>query len=59
MPQDWFAADSALEGDGFELSVPRQIGNGFEVSSETGPSARRARRFYPSICQLLAEKSVC
>ena len=27
--------DCLLEGDGFELSVPRQIGNGFEVSSET------------------------
>jgi hypothetical protein len=31
-----------------ELSVPRQIGNGFKVSSETGPSAG-ARRFHPSI----------
>jgi hypothetical protein len=27
--------DCLLEGDGFELSVPRQIGKGFEVSSET------------------------
>jgi hypothetical protein len=30
----WFAG-SLLEGDGFKLSVPRQIGNSFEVSSET------------------------
>jgi hypothetical protein len=38
-PQPWveFARDSPLEGSGFELSVPRQIGNGFEALSETGP----------------------
>jgi hypothetical protein len=28
-----FALDSPLEGDGFELSVPRQMGNGFEALS--------------------------
>jgi hypothetical protein len=37
-----FAVDSPLEGDGFELSVPRRIGNGFEISSETGPIEHRA-----------------
>jgi hypothetical protein len=33
-------ADSSPEGSGFELLVPRQIGNGFAALSETGPSAR-------------------
>ena len=33
--------DSPLEGDGFELSVPRQIGNSFRASSEMGPIDRR------------------
>jgi hypothetical protein len=33
--------DSLLEGDGFELSVPRQIGNSFRASSEIGPIDRR------------------
>jgi len=33
--------DSLLEGSGFELSVPRQIGNGFEALSETGPIGYR------------------
>ena len=28
---------------GFELVVPRQIGNGFEALSETAPSGRGAR----------------
>jgi hypothetical protein len=58
---DWeeFAPDSPLEGDGFELSVPRQIRNGFEVSSDTEPSARRARRCHPGICPPSAERSVC
>ena len=32
----WFA-DSPLEGTGFELPVPRPIGNNFEALSETGP----------------------
>jgi hypothetical protein len=32
-----FAPDSPLEGSGFELSVPRQMGNGFEALSETSP----------------------
>ena len=31
-----FAHDSLLEGSGFELSVPRQIGNRFEAFSERG-----------------------
>ena len=31
-------ADSLLEGDGFELPVPCQIGNGFEASSKWGQS---------------------
>jgi hypothetical protein len=33
-----FAADSPLERNGFELPVPRQIGNGFEASSKWGRS---------------------
>jgi len=28
----WFVSDSALEGDGFELSVPRERGHRFELS---------------------------
>src|SRR6516164_8193136 len=32
----WFA-DSALEGNGFEISVPRQEGCGFEASVGLGP----------------------
>jgi hypothetical protein len=28
----WFAADSLLEGDGFELSVSREKGDRFELS---------------------------
>jgi hypothetical protein len=35
-----FALDSPLEGNGFELSVPRQIGNGFE-GRPIGPTAQR------------------
>ena len=27
-----FAVDSPLEGSGFELSVPRQVGNDFDAS---------------------------
>ena len=38
-----FAPDSPLEGSGFELSVPRQMGNGFEALSETGPIGYRRR----------------
>src|SRR6202040_382219 len=38
-----FAPDSMLEGSGFELSVPRQMGNGFEALSETGPIGYRRR----------------
>ena len=38
-----FAVDSLLEGSGFELSVPRQMGNGFEALSETGPIGYRRR----------------
>ena len=30
-------ADSSVEGTGFELSVPRETGSGFETSSEFGP----------------------
>src|SRR5215472_14382830 len=33
-------ADSPVEGSGFELSVPRQMDNGFAALSEIGPSAR-------------------
>ena len=33
-----FVADSLLERNGFELPVPRQIGNGFEASSKWGRS---------------------
>ena len=32
-----FATDSPLEGNGFEISVPRQIGSGFEASVGLGP----------------------
>ena len=35
------ALDSAQEGNGFELSVPREIGSGFEASAELGPIDRR------------------
>jgi hypothetical protein len=31
IPRDRGFADSPLEGDGFELSVPRQSGYGFET----------------------------
>jgi hypothetical protein len=41
LPRIKFAADSPLEGSGFELSVPRQMGNGFEALSETGPIGYR------------------
>jgi hypothetical protein len=37
----WFAPDSALEGNGFEISVPRQIGSGFEASVGLGPIGNR------------------
>ena len=47
--------DSPLEGSGFEPSVPRQKGNGFEALSETGRSAGRGRRYHPSICPPSAE----
>ena len=30
-----FAADSTLEGDGFELQVPRQIGNALLIGDES------------------------
>jgi hypothetical protein len=33
--------DSPVEGNGFERSVPRQIGNGLLGSSELGPIYRR------------------
>src|SRR5215472_18571422 len=36
--------DCLLEGDGFELPVPRQICNGFEASPHTGPIWRATRR---------------
>jgi hypothetical protein len=32
-----FAADSLLEGNGFELPVPREISGGFEASAELRP----------------------
>jgi hypothetical protein len=32
-PRDQFVDDSALEGTGFELSVPREIGLGYEALS--------------------------
>jgi hypothetical protein len=37
------------EGDGFEPSVPRYIGNGFVGSSELGPIYRRTA--HPSSCR--------
>jgi hypothetical protein len=30
-----------VEGNGFELPVPREIGSGFEASAELGPIDRR------------------
>jgi hypothetical protein len=36
----WFA-DSPLEGNGFEISVPRKIGSGFAASVGLGPIDRR------------------
>jgi len=50
--------DSPLEGSGFEPSVPRQKGNGFEALSETGRSAGGGRRYHPSICPPSAEGSI-
>ena len=56
-PDELVCVDSSLEGDGFELSVPRQIGDGFEVSS------RRAKRPWGAVVSsehlLSAEESVC
>jgi hypothetical protein len=40
-PKVRFALDSPLEGNGFELPVPREIGSGFEASAELGPIDRR------------------
>jgi hypothetical protein len=34
-------ADSPLEGNGFEISVPRRIGSGFEASAGSGPINNR------------------
>jgi hypothetical protein len=36
-----FSPDSPLEGNGFELPVPREIGSGFEASAELEPIDRR------------------
>ena len=36
-----FAADSPLEGNGFEISVPRKIGSDFEASVGLRPIDRR------------------
>jgi hypothetical protein len=44
-----FASDSPLEGNGFERSVPRKVGNGFVGSSELGPIYRRTG--HPSSCR--------
>src|SRR6202040_3101000 len=35
--------DCLLDGSGFELPVPRQMGNGFEALSKTGPISYRRR----------------
>ena len=43
-PWDRFVADSSLERNGFERSVPRKIGNGFVGSSELGPIYQRTGR---------------
>jgi hypothetical protein len=32
-----FARDSPLEGNGFELPIPREISSGFEASAELRP----------------------
>ena len=39
-----FAPDSALEGTGFELSVPREIGLGYEALSFIHLSAQKSWR---------------
>jgi hypothetical protein len=40
-PKVRFSPDSLLEGNGFELPVPREIGSGFEASAELGLIDRR------------------
>ena len=47
-----FVPDSPLEGIGFELSVPRQMGNGFEALSETGPIGYRRRGLIRAVAGL-------
>ena len=44
----WFAHDSALEGDGFELSVPRVMGGRFRTTGTSGD-----RGFRGSFCDAL------
>src|SRR6516162_1255888 len=46
-PKVRFAIDSALEGNGFELSVPHKTCSGFEASSEFGADRLSARRNHP------------
>jgi hypothetical protein len=36
-----FVPDSALEGNGFELPVPHEIGSGFEALGDLGSIDRR------------------
>src|SRR5438105_15848274 len=43
-----FALDSALEGNGFEISVPRQIGSDFEGFGRIGGRSTVGRRYHPS-----------
>ena len=40
----WFAHDSALEGDGFELPVPRQIGDAFTGAAPSSGASRAMRK---------------
>jgi hypothetical protein len=41
-----FAQDSPLEGNGFELPVPREISSGFEASAELRPIEPSQRLYW-------------
>src|SRR6516162_99554 len=44
--------DSPLEGNGFEISVPRQIGSGFEASVGLGPIDSRRGKITRAVVDL-------
>jgi hypothetical protein len=50
-----FARDSALEGDGFELPVPRETGHSFELSSFNCLQGRDAVHTMSELKRLLPE----